>query len=168
MQSASGDRSAFEQLVELLQSHGVEFLVIGGQAETLMGSSRVTYDADFCYARTPENLERLAAALAELKPSLRDAPRDLPVRFDAKALALGSNYTLDTALGPVDLFAHVEPIGGFEQLNSQAEEYELGDLRVRTIALEDLIRVKASLKRAKDQESLRQLQAIKRLRNERN
>jgi len=36
----------------LLADAGVEFMVIGGQAEALMGSARVTYDVDLCYRRT--------------------------------------------------------------------------------------------------------------------
>ena len=46
----------------MLAEHGVEFIVVGGQAEALMGSARVTYDVDLCYRRTPQNLERLATA----------------------------------------------------------------------------------------------------------
>jgi hypothetical protein len=43
------------------------------------------------------NLARLAAALVELKPTLRGAPADLPLILDAQALAFESNYTLQTA-----------------------------------------------------------------------
>jgi len=62
-------------------------MVIGGQAEALMGSARVTYDVDLCYRRTPENLERLASVLQTLKLTLRGAPSDLKFRLDAQALA---------------------------------------------------------------------------------
>ena len=71
-------KSDFQNLAELLTRHGVEFVVIGGQAETLFGSPRVTFDIDLCYRRTAENLERLAAALREMKVTLRGAPPDLP------------------------------------------------------------------------------------------
>jgi len=33
----------------VLAEHDAAFIVVGGQAETLMGSSRVTYDVDLCY-----------------------------------------------------------------------------------------------------------------------
>jgi hypothetical protein len=71
-------KSKLESLVELLAAHGVEFMIIGGQAETIFGSPRVTYDIDLCYRRTSENLKKLAAALREIKPTLRGAPPDLP------------------------------------------------------------------------------------------
>jgi len=36
------EKSDLRQIAELLAKHGVEFIVIGGQAEALMGSGRVT------------------------------------------------------------------------------------------------------------------------------
>ena len=50
------DQSDLEKIAAILLRHGVEFLVVGGQAEVLMGSPRVTYDTDLCYRRTKENL----------------------------------------------------------------------------------------------------------------
>jgi hypothetical protein len=38
--------SELEQFITFFVRHGVEFLVIGEQAETLMGSPRVTYDTE--------------------------------------------------------------------------------------------------------------------------
>ena len=61
------------QIAELLQRHGVEFMVIGGQAAVLHGSPLATLDVDLCYRRSRENMERLAAALEHLHPTLRGA-----------------------------------------------------------------------------------------------
>jgi hypothetical protein len=79
------ESSPLQTIAERLDAHGVEFIVIGGQAETLFGSPRITYDIDLCYRRTNQNLERLAVALRELNPSLRGAPPDLPFQLDARA-----------------------------------------------------------------------------------
>jgi hypothetical protein len=160
------EQSELEALAEVFVRHGVEFLVIGGQAEVLMGSPRVTFDTDLCYRRTPENLQNLAAALEELKPTLRGAPADLPIRLDAESLALGSNYTFDTTLGPLDLLGWVEPIGAYEVFIPASEVYTVGTLNLRTIGLEDLIRIKQHIGRSKDRESLLQLLAIRELRSE--
>ena len=48
----SKDKSRLEQIAELFYSHDVRFIVIGGQAEYLFGSPRVTYDIDLCYERS--------------------------------------------------------------------------------------------------------------------
>jgi predicted nucleotidyltransferase len=160
------DESNLERIAKVLLRHGVDFLVIGGQAEILMGSPRVTYDTDLCYRRDPENLEHLAAALQEIRPTLRGAPSDLPLILDVQALSLGNNYTFDTSLGPLDLLGWVEPLGTFEALVPRCETYEVGDLIIRTIGLEDLIRIKQHLGRPRDRESLLQLLAIRKVRNE--
>jgi len=152
------------KVVELLARHGVEFLVIGGQAAILHGSPQLTYDTDLCYRRTPENLERLARALTEIHPTLRGASPDLPFRLDAQSLALGSNFTFNTDWGPLDLLAWVEPFGAYEAMADRAEEYDLGTVRVKAISLDDLIAVKRHIRRPKDQMALFQLEAIKKLR----
>lgn len=69
------EKTPFERIVERPRSHGVEFIVIGGQAETFYGSPRVTYDVDLCYRRTEKNLKRLAGALKGLNIRLRGAVR---------------------------------------------------------------------------------------------
>ena len=77
------DKPALVRFAEHLDRHGVEFIVIGGQAAALFGSPHPTYDVDLCYRRSEENLSRLAKALQELHPRLRGTPKDLPFRREA-------------------------------------------------------------------------------------
>jgi len=46
------EKSELLRIAEILLAHGVEFIVVGGQAETIFGSARVTVDIDLCYRRT--------------------------------------------------------------------------------------------------------------------
>ena len=46
-----------------LSSHDVRYLVIGGVAAIAHGANRLTYDLDIVIDATPENAERLLAAL---------------------------------------------------------------------------------------------------------
>ena len=153
-------------IAEHLRRHGVEFMVIGGQAANLLGSPQVTFDVDLCYRRTAGNLRRLADALRELHPTLRGAPPDLPFRLDADSLALGANFTFQTDLGPLDLLGWVEPFGTYEELLPRAERVALGSLDLLSIGLDDLIAVKRYIRRPKDQAALLQLEGLKRLREE--
>src|SRR5262249_11916132 len=153
-------------IAEHFQRHGVEFLVIGGQAAVLLGSPLPTYDIDLCYRRTADNLQRLAAALKELHPTLRGAPPDLPFLLDAQSLALGSNFTFNTDQGPLDLLGWVEPFGTYEELVPRAEAHQLGTVNVLAVGLDDLIAIKRHIRRPKDQAALVQLEALKRLRDE--
>ncbi len=142
-------------------------MVVGGQAEALMGSPRVTYDVDLCYRRTRDNLERLAGALGTLNLTLRGAPPDLPFRIDAGALALGQNFTFEVdGEFALDLLGYLEPIGTYDDLLPGAERVTLGDRSILVIGLDDLIRIKRHLRRPKDRDSLFQLEAIKRLREQ--
>jgi hypothetical protein len=65
----------FETAVQTLCDAGVEFVVIGGLAATLHGSATVTFDLDICYSRVPENLKKLADALAPFHLSPPTSPQ---------------------------------------------------------------------------------------------
>lgn len=58
----------FGALLTRLSQAGVEFVVIGGLAVLTYGHVRAMLDLDVCCARTPENLERIEAALAPIHP----------------------------------------------------------------------------------------------------
>jgi hypothetical protein len=158
--------SSLAQIAAVLTKHQVEFIVIGGQAEVLFGSPRVTYDVDLCYRRSEVNLQRLADALRELRVELRGAPPGLPFTIDARSLALGSNFTLTTPIGDLDLLGWVEPLGDYDALIPHAEIYHSVDGDLVTISLDDLIRIKEHIGRPKDRESLLHLRAIRDLRRQ--
>jgi len=152
------------KIVDLFDSHGVEYIVVGGQAAVLYGSPIPTYDVDLSYKRTTENLQRLARALQDIRPTLRGAPPDLPFLLDAQSLALGSNFTFDTAYGPLDLLGWLDPIGGYDDFASRAEEIQIEGRSIRLLSLQDLITIKRHIRRPKDQAVLVQLEAIQQLR----
>ena len=161
------EQSPLERFCAVLAEHGVEFIIVGGQAEALMGGARVTYDVDLCYRRTPDNLERLATALGTLNLTLRGAPPELKFRLDAQALALGQNYTFEVdGEWPLDFLGYLEPLGTYEDLLPHVETMSIGGRPTQVIGLDDLIRIKRYLGRPKDRESLLQLEAIKRLREQ--
>ncbi len=165
MPESDETKSPLEPFAELFERHGVEYVVIGGMAEVLHGGLRPTYDVDLCYRRSPENLKRLAAALRELRPTLRGAPKDLPFRIDEATLRAGSNFTLNTDAGPLDLLGWVEPLGDFEKVAAQAVGLRFGERTVKTLSIDGLIRIKEHIRRPKDQASLVELLALRRERN---
>lgn len=87
----------------------------------LHGSAYLTKDADFCYARTCQNLKRLEAALKPYHPRLRGADADLPFVFDARAISRGMNFTLATDLGPLDFLGGISGLGAYEAVKAAAE-----------------------------------------------
>jgi predicted nucleotidyltransferase len=153
-----------EFILRQLTNSEVEFVIIGGVAAAAQGSVRPTYDLDLCYRRTPENLERLAGALAPLRPRLREAPEYLPFQWDARTLERGLNFTLQTDAGAVDLLGEVAGLGSYEQVLAASEEMELYGMAVHVLTLEGLIAAKRAAGRPRDLEHLLELEALLELR----
>ena len=150
----------FKALIGRLAQANVEFIIVGGVAAAAHGAVRTTLDLDLVYARTPENLQRLAVALRDLNPYPRGAPEGLPFRWDAKTLANGLNFTLRTVLGDLDLLGEITAGGGYEALAPHTVEVALFGFRCRCIALEELIRVKRAAGRPKDYEAIAELEKL--------
>jgi hypothetical protein len=55
----------FKEFVALLNARGVEYLVVGGYAMALYGRPHHTGDLDIWIRRSPENAQRLMAALSD-------------------------------------------------------------------------------------------------------
>src|SRR5262245_27060434 len=97
----------FPRLLQLLTQYDVAFIIIGGAAAVLHGSSRLTQDLDIVYQRSPENIGRLAGALRQQSPYLRGAPPGLPFEWSEATIQMGLNFTLEIALGQLDLLGEV-------------------------------------------------------------
>jgi hypothetical protein len=137
--------------------------VIGGAAMLMQGSSYVTQDVDFCYARTRQNFERLAATLQPYHPRLREAPPGLPFTFDARTIAQGMNFTLSTDLGALDFLGEVTGLGGFEAVKSAADIKPIEGMQIPVLSLDGLIKSKKALGRKKDLYVLAELEALEEL-----
>ena len=124
----------------------------------------MTDDIDICYARDEENLRQLASALEELGARLRgpNLPAHLPFLLDAKTLALGDSFTFSTRAGPLDILATPSGTRGFADLEADAVEMRLGDIRVLVASLDALIRMKRAAGRKKDLIEVEVLGAVRR------
>jgi len=138
------------EILKVLAKHQVRFVIIGGIAGRLWGSTTVTNDLDICYARDAKNLDALAAALKELKVKLRGADRDLPFIADARSLKMGDSFTFTTIAGNFDCLGTPAGSGGFDALARTATPMEVGGLKAPVASLEDLIQMKRAAGRAKD------------------
>jgi hypothetical protein len=145
------ERYEFLDALETLIRHEVRFVVIGGIAANLRGSTTVTQDLDVCYARDEENLERMAEALSSLHARLRGAPPGVPFILDAKTLKMGDHFTFVTDAGSIDILGHPSGVpGGYDEVERAADEIDLGGFRVKVASVDDLIRMKRAAGRPKD------------------
>ncbi|HTU21502.1 MAG TPA: hypothetical protein VMG10_25920 [Gemmataceae bacterium] len=150
-------------LLKLLLSHKVQFVLIGGQAMVALDSAYVTFDTDICYERTPENLAALVAALAPIHPSQRGAPTDRPFDFNVPKLAAGDSFSLHTDQGEIDLFGEVSGIGDYDQVLAQSVEKTVHGMTIRILSVEGLIATKKATARHHDQLHLLELLELKKI-----
>src|SRR5687767_3257780 len=150
----------FRELLPLLLRHQVRFILIGGGAALAHGAARITYDVDVVYARDPENLRHLVAALQAHQPYLRGAPPGLPFRWDERTIQAGLSFTLTTTLGDLDLLGEVTGGGTYDQLLPFSEELSVFGARCRFVTLEKLIELKRAAGRPKDLEAIAELEAL--------
>ena len=158
----SGDRAIppFDPLaiIEVLNRHGVPFLVIGGIAAGVQGAMWATFDLDVTYRRTRADLKQLAAALAELEAAPVGLIDDVQVDLDESGLVHGDTWTLTTRYGRLDLLAEPAPGLRYETLEPRARTIE-GEQTYRVASIADLIAMKRFASRPQDEGHIRLLRA---------
>ena len=147
----------------------VRFVVIGGIAAALHGSTSLTADLDVVYDREGDNVERLAAALEGLGASRRDLPEGVAAPLDARTIRNGMNLLLTTKHGDLDCIGET-PSGRFTyaDIAPTAERVRVGPhLDVDVVSLDELIRMKRATGRAKDRIEIETLSALREERDHR-
>ena len=147
-------------LLEVLVKSKIEFVVVGGFAGVLHGSSLVTRDLDVCTVLTPENIERLRETLRDFHPWHRMTPNKLSFLTAPPAGQYLDNLYLMTDLGTVDFLSSIKGVGEFKRVHDQAEEIEIRGHKIKVIGLEDLISAKEAINRDKDILAAKELRAI--------
>lgn len=147
-------------LLQRFADAGLEFVVVGGFAGVLHGSSYVTDDLDICAVMSPETVAKLRATLADLHPVHRMTPMRLSFLEYPPAGQPLANIYLETDAGIVDVLGNVLGIGDYHALVRQAIEVPLFGRKCRVISLEDLIKAKEAMGREKDLLTAKELRAI--------
>jgi predicted nucleotidyltransferase len=150
----------FAELLRILATNQVEFILVGGVAAAAHGSPRVTQDLDILYRRNKDNIAALVRALSPYHPYLRGAPPGLPFRFDEVTVRAGLNFTLVTSLGSIDLFGMI-PGGDYDELVPHCLTVEVFGIQCKVLDLETLISTKKAAGRPKDFEALAELESIR-------
>jgi hypothetical protein len=150
------------ELLATLEAHHVDYIVIGGLAAVLHGSTLSTGDADICPESSADNLNRLADALRELNARIRveGEPDGLEFSFDPASLARMAMLNLTTDFGDFDISFAPAGFSGYDELVQHAVEVPVGGASVKVASLADVIRSKKTADRPKDRLALPILYAL--------
>lgn len=155
------------ELFRALERHRVRYVLVGGLAVTLHGVERATMDIDLSVAMDAENLD----ALLGLARELRFQPV-LPVSLDAitdpvllERWRLERNMEVFALRSPeqagVTIDVLVRPAVRFEDMESRAAAFTVGDTSVRVASIDDLIALKRAVGRPIDLSDIEHLERIR-------
>jgi hypothetical protein len=149
-------------IFQVLSDHEVDYVLVGGLAGVVHGSTAMTNDADIVPRKSPTNLAKLAAALRDLEARLRVADEPEGVAFDPHPALLDSMAMLNmtTRCGDLDLTFAPAALADYDALLAASVTFELGGCPVKVAALSDIIRSKEAANRPKDQVTLPILRAL--------
>jgi hypothetical protein len=152
-----------KRIVETLNRHHVNYVLVGGYAAQLYGARRPTYDIDIAPSRALDNLQRLSKALRDLGAGIRVDGLDEGLPFDSSAQSLRGLQMLNlrTPVGDLDLtFAPAGFPDGYDGLLPGAQPYSIGHVTVQVADLDDVIKSKIAAARPKDLDALPELIGI--------
>lgn len=143
------------ELLEALNAHGVEYLVIGGHAVSAYAEPRNTKDLDILIRDTPESALRVYRALAAFGAQVKDYQ---PSDFHGHP-----GRTVQFGLPPnrIDILQSIEGVSGEDAWQQRNCEVLPGDIPVNLISLEHLIQNKRAVGRLQDLADVEQLERYK-------
>lgn len=144
----------------LLLERGVQFILVGGAAAITHGSTTNTTDYDLVHGRSPANVERLLAVIADLDGHFRTDLGGRRIVPGADHLAGHGQILLSTTLGPMDLLCVLHDGRGYDELLAHTVELDAGGRALRVLDLPTLIEVKAAAGRPKDKIVVAELIAL--------
>lgn len=153
------------RLLQQLCDADIDFVIVGGFAAMLHGSSMLTRDLDICAVLTDSSVAKLRYAFRDLHPTHRLTPQKLSFLNNPDPGVPLKNVYLQTDLGPLDVLGSIKGIESFEALRDRAVRFELFGREVLVISLDDLIKAKEALGRNKDLLVAQELRAIADKRN---
>lgn len=152
--------SDLNKLLSLLLTSEVHFVVVGGFAAVLHGSSQVTKDLDICIAMSPDSIAALRKLLEPHHPKHRMTPQKLSfLEYPADISSLKNLYLI-TDLGVLDVLGFVGGIGEFDDVKKNSIMIELFGGKCRMLSLEALILAKKAMGSLRDLTTARELELI--------
>ena len=141
-----------QDIFEVLDRHGVRYVLVGGLAAVLHGAAHLTTDVDIVPYESPDNLRRLSEALRELGARIRITGEPDGIAFDpsAESLARVRMWNLQTDEGDLDIAFEPSGTHGYDDLVRSVVMMRVRGLDVPVASLADVIRSKEAAGRERD------------------
>lgn len=141
----------FRDFIQALNDNDVSYILVGGFAVILHGHARVTGDMDIWVERTEENYKKLVRAFNQFYMPVFDMTKENFLsheewdvfKFGRKPVA-------------IDIMIKVKGLD-FKECFILSQEFEDGDLKIRTLHLNHLLQAKKEAGRLKDLDDIEQL-----------
>jgi hypothetical protein len=147
---------------------GVDFVIVGGFAGVVQGCTYVTQDIDLCCDFSPANLLAIQKAISDLHPVHRMTPHRKKLELTETTCRQFKNLYLDTDIGQLDCLNFIDGLGDYQKVKQASELIEVEGMQLRVLGLDSLIEAKKAMNRPRDKEAIVQLEAIKRLKSQKN
>lgn len=146
------------EFIRLLSIHKVRYVIVGGEAVIYYGYARLTGDVDFYYEASTENVKKLYDALCHFWRGAIPGVKSLD-----ELLAIGTIFQFGVPPNRIDLLNSINAVSFDEAWKTRTEEeikIQGRKYPVYYIGLELLIKNKKSMKRHRDFEDLKYLNAL--------
>ena len=121
------------EMLRGLHRHETQFIVFGALAMLFYGYVRTTEDLDIVVAPGGENLDRVADWLISIDAMLKLSPQRQFGPRERWGLHKGSNATVLTSLGQVDVVQRLPGLPDWATLVEEAEVYEVEGQMLRVM-----------------------------------
>ena len=138
------------ELMDRLTAAGIRFVLIGGLAGRLYGSTLITGDLDICHARDWDNLAALATMLRGFSAEFRRLPKFAPAELSAATFATETDFVFTTCYGKFDLIGEFTGVGRYREASTGAVPVAFGRWDARVLSLPKLIASNRSTGRPRD------------------
>lgn len=139
-----------KRISEILNRHGIDYMLIGGFAVSFHGFTRTTADIDFWFKPTNENYFKLLKVLEVLKFDIGELQQEvfhhentfLRIPFDGIKIEF-----LSSIPGEVN----------YSEAVANAVDTNIGDIKIKVIGIDHLIKSKSALGRPIDKLDVEEL-----------
>ncbi len=138
----------FQDFIQVLNKHNVEYILVGGYAVILHGYIRSTADMDIWVNKTPVNFQKLKSAIEEFGAPSFSKSEFLGNKFNVWGIGKEPNR--------IEIMSEVKGLN-FDLAYESSSIYQQQNLQIRYINFNHLLKAKKAAGRFKDKNDIEQL-----------